>query len=102
MHIQEKQIEVVFLCQGQCLSAIVCQPHLVAVAQEQLLEELGIEFIVLGHQDAQRPGSRLSRGRRRRRYSLLDSADFRLAPEVRSEGEGASPAWRASYGNLPA
>ena len=60
--VQEQQVEGALFRQGQRLPAVARQPHAVAPPGEQLLQELRVELVVLGHQDVQR-----RRGRDRRR-----------------------------------
>ena len=74
--VQEQQVEGALFRQGQRLPAVVRQPHAVAAPGEQLLQELRVELVVLGHQDVQR-----RRGRDRRRSGL--PARLRPRPPVR-------------------
>jgi hypothetical protein len=39
--------------EGQRLPAIVRQPHMVAASYQELLQELRIEVVILGHKDAE-------------------------------------------------
>ncbi len=54
MDVQEQQVEDALFGQGQCLPAVVRQPHAVAPAGEQLVHESRAKFVVLGYQDVQR------------------------------------------------
>ena len=52
--VQEQQVEAPFFRQGQRLPAVARQPHAVALADEQPLQDLRAELVVFGHEDVQR------------------------------------------------
>src|SRR5579862_7977242 len=51
VYIQQQQVKGSLFRQGQRIPTVVRQSHLMAPSREQLLQELRVEFVVLGHQN---------------------------------------------------